>query len=284
MTIARVGIVGAGQMGGGIAEVAARGGVSVVVRDLDAAALEDGAAAIRSSLDRALSKGKLDEAERDAIVGRLEFTTEADGFADVDLVIEAIVEDLGVKSAVFAELDRVCKPDAVLATNTSSIPIIDVAAATNRPDRVIGLHFFNPAPVMALVEVIPSIATDPTVTDTISGFAGDTLGKTVVHAPDRGGFIVNALLVPYLLSAIRMFDDGHASADDIDAGMRLGCGHPMGPLALSDLIGIDTILHVADSLYEEFRRDDCVSPPLVRRMVRAGKLGRKAGEGFFSYQ
>ena len=253
-------------------------------RDVDAAALESGEAAIRASLGRALSKDKLDQAAHDAILGRLEFTTEVAGFADVDLVVEAIVEDLGVKTAVFAELDEVCKADAVLATNTSSIPIIDVAAATNRPDRVIGLHFFNPAPVMALVEVIPSIATAEDVTASITSFATDRLGKTVVRAEDRGGFIVNALLVPYLLSAIRMFDDGHATAADIDTGMQLGCGHPMGPLALSDRIGIDTVMHVADSLYEEFRRDDCVSPPLVRRMARAGKLGRKSGEGFFSYR
>ena len=283
MNISMVGVVGAGQMGGGIAEVAARAGVSVVVRDLDEAALQTGEAAIRSSLDRAVSKGKLEQNQRDSMLERVEFTTSVDGFADADLVIEAIVEDLAVKTAVFAELDRVCKPAAVLATNTSSIPIIDVASATNRPDRVIGLHFFNPAPVMALVEVIPSIATSADVAEGITEFATTTLGKTAVRAADRGGFIVNALLVPYLLSAIRMLDDGHASAEDIDAGMRLGCGHPMGPLALSDLIGIDTIMHVADSLYEEFRRDDCVAPPLVRRMVRAGKLGRKSQEGFFTY-
>jgi 3-hydroxybutyryl-CoA dehydrogenase len=281
--ISKVGIVGAGQMGGGIAEVVARGGVDVVVREINLEALEAGERRVRSSVDRALSKGKLTDDQHTSINDHLSFTTDVEAFSDADLVIEAIVEDLMVKNAVFRELDQVCKPEAILATNTSSIPIIDVASATSRPERVVGLHFFNPAPVMELVEVIPSIATADDVTAAVSDFASEVLQKTVVHAKDRGGFIVNALLIPYLLSAIRMYEAGHATAEDIDTGMRLGCGHPMGPLALSDLIGLDTVMHVADSLYAEFRHDDCSSPPLVRRMVQAGKLGRKTGEGFFAY-
>lgn len=283
MSISKVGVVGGGQMGGGIAEVVARAGVDVVVRDVNVEVLTAGESRVRGSLDRAHAKGKLSDEAHDAANSHLSFTTDVADFADADLVIEAIVEDIAIKSVAFAELDQVCKPDAILATNTSSIPIIDVASATNRSDQVIGLHFFNPAPVMELVEVIPSIATSAEVDSAVSAFAGDVLGKTVVHAKDRGGFIVNALLVPYLLSAIRMFEAGHATADDIDTGMRLGCGHPMGPLALSDLIGIDTVMLVADSLYEEFRHDDCISPAIVRRMVKAGKLGRKSGEGFFNY-
>ena len=284
MGIERVGIVGGGQMGGGVAEVMAKAGLATVVREIDAAAAERSRSGSERSLDRALERGKLDEAGHGAALDNLSFTTDLAELADCDLVVEAIVEDFGLKAEVFAELDRVVtSPEAILATNTSSIPIIDIAMRTGRPEQVVGLHFFNPAPVMKLVEVIPSVCTSPAVVERVTGFATDVIGKTVVAAKDRAGFVVNMLLVPYLLGAMRMLEAGHATAEDIDTGMKLGAAHPMGPLELSDLIGLDTMLLVGETLHAEYGEPSYAPPPLLKRMVAAGQLGRKAGRGFYDY-
>ena len=284
MVIKRVGVVGGGQMGGGVAELTAKAGLPTVVREVTPEVAERSRAGIQKSLDRALERGKLDEAAHEAALGNLSFTTEIGDLGDCDLVVEAVVESFDLKAEVFRALDEVvASPDAVLATNTSSIPIIDIAMATGRPERVIGMHFFNPAPVMKLVEVIPSVRTDPAVTDLITAFATDVLDKVVVAAKDRAGFVVNMLLVPYLNAAMRMYADGHATAADIDNGMKLGAAHPMGPLELSDMIGLDTMMLVAETLFAEYGDDFYLPPPLLRRMVAAGHLGRKAGRGFYDY-
>ena len=284
MVIKRVGVVGGGQMGGGVAELTAKAGLPTVVREVTPEVAERSRAGIQKSLDRALERGKLDEAAHEAALGNLSFTTEIGDLGDCDLVVEAVVESFDLKAEVFRALDEVvASPDAVLATNTSSIPIIDIAMATGRPERVIGMHFFNPAPVMKLVEVIPSVRTDPAVTDLITAFATDVLDKVVVAAKDRAGFVVNMLLVPYLNAAMRMYADGHATAADIDNGMKLGAAHPMGPLELSDMIGLDTMMLVAETLFEEYGDDFYLPPPLLRRMVAAGQLGRKTGRGFYDY-
>ena len=284
MGIKRVGVVGGGQMGGGVAELTAKAGLPTVVREVTPEVAERSRAGIQKSLDRALERGKLDEAAHEAALGNLSFTTEIGDLGDCDLVVEAVVESFDLKAEVFRALDEVvASPDAVLATNTSSIPIIDIAMATGRPERVIGMHFFNPAPVMKLVEVIPSVRTDPAVTDLITAFATDVLDKVVVAAKDRAGFVVNMLLVPYLNAAMRMYADGHATAADIDNGMKLGAAHPMGPLELSDMIGLDTMVLVAETLFAEYGDDFYQPPPLLRRMVAAGHLGRKTGRGFYDY-
>ena len=284
MVIKRVGVVGGGQMGGGVAELTAKAGLPTVVREVTPEVAERSRAGIQKSLDRALERGKLDEAAHEAALGNLSFTTEIGDLGDCDLVVEAVVESFDLKAEVFRALDEVvASSDAVLATNTSSIPIIDIAMATGRPERVIGMHFFNPAPVMKLVEVIPSVRTDPAVTDLITAFATDVLDKVVVAAKDRAGFVVNMLLVPYLNAAMRMYADGHATAADIDNGMKLGAAHPMGPLELSDMIGLDTMMLVAETLFAEYGDDFYQPPPLLRRMVAAGHLGRKTGRGFYDY-
>ncbi len=284
MGIKRVGVVGGGQMGGGVAELTAKAGLATVVREVSPEAVERSSGGIQKSLDRALERGKLDEAAHGAALDNLSFTTEIGDLGDCDLVVEAVVESFDLKAEVFRALDEVvASPDAVLATNTSSIPIIDIAMATGRPERVIGMHFFNPAPVMKLVEVIPSVRTDPAVTDLITAFATDVLDKVVVAAKDRAGFVVNMLLVPYLNAAMRMYADGHATAADIDNGMKLGAAHPMGPLELSDMIGLDTMMLVAETLFAEYGDDFYQPPPLLRRMVAAGHLGRKTGRGFYDY-
>ena len=272
-------------MGSGIAEVCARAGLDVTVREIDDAALAAGRARIEKSLDRGLAVGKLAAGDRDAALGRLAYTVSLGDLADRDLVIEAATENPEIKAALFAELDGVVKrPDAILATNTSSIPVVAVAQATARPEQVVGLHFFNPAPVQKLVEVIPSVLTGPDTADRARAFVADVLGKTAITAPDRSGFVVNALLVPYLLSAIRMLEAGHATAGDIDTGMTLGCAHPMGPLKLADLIGLDTLAAIADSMYAEYKEPLYAAPPLLLRMTAAGLLGRKSGRGFYDYQ
>jgi 3-hydroxybutyryl-CoA dehydrogenase len=284
MTIDRVGVVGCGLMGAGIAEVCARAGRHVIVREVDAGVAERGRERILNSLDRAVGAGKLAEADRDAAVANLHFTTDIADLADRELVVEAVVESEAAKLEVFGLLDKVVEsPDAVLASNTSSIPIMKLAMATSRPAQVIGMHFFNPVPVMRLVEVVTSLLTSDEAKATVEGFAGDVLHKRVIKSQDRAGFIVNALLIPYILSAIRMMESGFASAEDIDAGMVEGCNHPMGPLALADLIGLDTTMAVAESLYEEFREQLYAPPPLLSRMCDAGLLGRKAGRGFYDY-
>ncbi len=282
--IQRVGVVGCGLMGSGIAEVCARAGLDVIVREVDASAAEAGRARLVKSLDRGLSAGKLSEEARDEALGRLAFTTDLGDLADRDLVIEAVVEDEAMKVAIFRELDRfVTGASAVLASNTSSIPIMKLGTATQRPEQVIGIHFFNPVPVLRLVELVTSLMTSDDTAGRSSAFATDVLNKRVIRSKDRAGFVVNALLIPYLLSAIRMMESGFASAEDIDTGMVEGCSHPMGPLRLTDLIGLDTTLAVAESLYEEFKEPLYAPPPLLSRMVDAGLLGRKTGRGFYEY-
>ncbi len=284
MGIQRVAVVGGGQMGGGVAELTAKAGLPTVVKEISPEAAERSRAGIQKSLDRGLERGKLDEAAHAAALGNLTFTTDFADLADCDLVVEAVIESFDLKAEIFRALDEVIvSPDAVLATNTSSIPIIDIAMATGRPEQVIGLHFFNPAPVMKLVEVIPSVRTDEAVTTAVTAFATDVLDKVVVAAKDRAGFVVNMLLVPYLNAAMRMYADGHATAADIDNGMKLGAAHPMGPLELSDMIGLDTMMLVAETLFAEYGDDFYLPPPLLRRMVAAGHLGRKTGRGFYDY-
>jgi len=284
MTIQRVGVVGCGLMGAGIAEVCARAGCDVTVREVEPALAERGRERIEQSLARAVHSGKLPENERDTVLSRLAFTTDIGEMADRQLVIEAVVESEPAKIEVFALLDKVIEdPAAILASNTSSIPIMKLAMATQRPASVIGMHFFNPVPVMRLVELVTSLLTSPETRAATDGFAADVLGKRVIDSQDRAGFIVNSLLIPYLLSAIRMLESGFAIREDIDAGMVEGCNHPMGPLALCDLIGLDTTMAVAEVMYEEFREQLYAPPPLLSRMVDAGLLGRKAGRGFYEY-
>ncbi|MEU4897301.1 3-hydroxybutyryl-CoA dehydrogenase [Streptomyces sp. NPDC044780] len=282
--IQRVGVVGCGLMGSGIAEVCARKGLDTLVYEVSGEALEAGRSRINQSLGRAVERGKLTAAERDAAMAALEFTTELADFAERDLAIEAVPEDEELKVDVFTTLDQVMlRPDALFASNTSSIPIMKLGAATTRPGQVMGLHFFNPVPVLELVELVPSLVTTDTAWSRMRTFATDVLGRHVIVSQDRAGFVVNSLLVPYLLAAVRMFESGFAVAQDIDEGMVRGCAHPMGPLALADHIGLDTTLAVAESLYAEFKEPLYAPPPLLSRMVEAGHLGRKAGRGFYTY-
>jgi 3-hydroxybutyryl-CoA dehydrogenase len=281
----RVGVVGCGLMGSGIAEVTARAGADVVVIELDRDAVAAGQERVERSLSRAVAAGKVPAEEADQARANLSFSTDFSRLTDRQIVIEAVAEDEQVKVDVFKTLDQVVTdPDAVLATNTSSIPIIKLAMATSRPQQVIGMHFFNPVPVLKLVELISSLLTSPVTTARVHAYATDTLKKKVITSPDRAGFVVNALLIPYLLSAVRMLESGFASAEDIDTGMVVGCAHPLGPLALTDLIGLDTTLAVAESLYEEFKEPHLAPPPLLSRMTQAGLLGRKTGQGFYSYK
>jgi 3-hydroxybutyryl-CoA dehydrogenase len=283
-SIERVGVVGCGLMGSGIAEVCARAELDVIVREVTEGALDAGRKRIQGSLDKALRAGKLPEAERDVLLSRIRFTTDFADFADRQLVVEAVIENEAEKLEVFRGIDKAVEAeDAILATNTSSIPVMKLAMATNRPASVLGLHFFNPVPVMHLVELIPSLLTAPETAANAEEFAETVLGKRVIRSKDRAGFIVNALLIPYLLSAIRMLESGFATAEDIDSGVVEGLRHPMGPLALTDLIGLDTTIAVSQSLYEEFKEPLYAPPPLLSRMVEAGLLGRKAGRGFYDY-
>jgi 3-hydroxybutyryl-CoA dehydrogenase len=278
-----VGVVGAGIMGAGIAEVTARAGCRVVVLEVSAAAADAGRARLEGSLARAVDRGRLPADERDAVLERLSWTTSDADLERCELVVEAAPEDEAVKLDLFRRLDRVVRPDAVLATNTSSIPVARIAAATDRPEQVVGLHFFNPVPVLPLVEVVESLLTAPQTLAAVTDFAEQQLGKSTIRSKDRAGFIVNGLLIPYLLSAVRMLESGFASAEDIDLGMVKGCAHPMGPLALADLIGLDTTAAVAESMYAEFKEPLFAPPPLLLRMREAGLLGRKSGRGFFDY-
>ncbi|MGW6486714.1 3-hydroxybutyryl-CoA dehydrogenase [Streptomyces sp. NPDC055056] len=282
--IQRVGVVGGGQMGAGIAEVCARAGLDTIVCEADATAAHAARDRVAASLDRAVGRGKLEaDAARNAL-DRLTFTGSLDALADRHLVVEAVIENADAKTEVFAALDKIVDaPDAILATNTSSLPVMRLGMATSRAERVVGLHFFNPVPVLPLVEVVASLHTTPETVARVEEFATGTLGKTVVHSRDRAGFVVNALLIPYLLAAVRMAESGFATAADIDAGMELGCAHPMGPLRLADLIGLDTVASIAESLYDEFREPLYAPPPLLQRMVEARLLGRKTGRGFHVY-
>jgi 3-hydroxybutyryl-CoA dehydrogenase len=282
--IQRIGVVGCGLMGSGIVEVCARAHLDVTAVEVNEAALASGRRRVESSLKRAISSQKLEEDAGLAAIDRIVYSTDYESLSDRQLVVEAVIESESDKLAVFERLGNVVNdPEAVLASNTSSIPIMKLAMATNRPASVVGIHFFNPVPVLPLVEVVTSLMTSEQTADLASEFASDVLGKTVIRSKDRAGFIVNALLIPYLLSAIRMFESGFATADDIDNGMMKGCAHPMGPLALSDLIGLDTTMAVADSLYQEFKEQLYAPPPLLARMVEAGLLGRKTGRGFYNY-
>ncbi|MEU3403586.1 3-hydroxybutyryl-CoA dehydrogenase [Streptomyces sp. NPDC006670] len=282
--IQRVGVVGGGQMGAGIAEVCARAGLDTVVVEADATAARAARERIAVSLERAVQRGKLDRTSAEDALARLLFTGELEDLADRQLVIEAVTENADAKTEVFTALDKIVEdPEAILATNTSAIPVMRLGMATRRADHVLGLHFFNPVPVLPLVEIVSSLHTTPHVADTVETFVRDTLGKTAVRSQDRAGFVVNALLIPYLLSAVRMAESGFATAQDVDTGMELGCAHPMGPLRLADLIGLDTVAAIAESLYDEFKEPLYAPPPLLQRMVQAGLLGRKTGRGFHTY-
>lgn len=282
--VQRVGVIGAGQMGSGIAEVAAKAGSDVLVWEAKQEFADAGKARIEKSLAKAVERGKLSEADRDAALGRLTFTTNLEDFADRDMVMEAIIENEDVKKDIFSKLDAIVEDKkAPLCSNTSSLPIQTIASATENPGRVMGLHFFNPVPVLPLVEVIPALTTDEEVVERAQGYATEKLGKTAIRAKDRSGFIVNFLLVPYMLSAIRMVEQGVASPEDIDTGMKLGANHPMGPLTLADMVGLDTCAFIADVMYKEYGDPSYACPPLLRRMVTAGHVGRKSGKGFYDY-
>ncbi|MEA2251818.1 MAG: 3-hydroxybutyryl-CoA dehydrogenase [Solirubrobacteraceae bacterium] len=281
--IKQIGVVGAGFMGSGIAESAARAGVQVKLYEPDAAPLERSRQGIETSVARAVQRGKLSEEQARALVGRIEWSDDLEALSGAELVVEAIVEDEAVKVPLFKQLDATMAPEAILASNTSSIPIAGLAAATRRPQQVLGLHFFSPVPVMSLVEIVIGLDTAPDTVARAEGFARQ-IGKTAIRTKDRSGFIVNFLLVPYLMAAVRMYEDGFASREDIDEGMKLGCGHPMGPLQLCDFIGLDVLYSVCDSLYDEFKRDEYAPPPLMKRMVVSGHLGRKTGRGFYEYR
>ena len=282
MAIGTVGIVGAGLMGSGIAEIAARSGLRTLVVEADAGGIAGAQQRIQRSLDRGRTTGKLSDDEVEQILGRISFSSQVGDLEPSDIVVEAIAERLPEKVALFERLDRITRDDVILATNTSSLPIIEIARATRRPDRVVGTHFFNPPPVMKLLELVRSIATSDDTMAEARGF-GESLGKRIIVAQDRGGFIVNLLLIPFLTHAVRVYESGFATREDIDEGMRLGCGHPMGPLQLLDYIGLDTALFVCEALYEEYANADYAPPPLLRRMVAAGWLGRKSGKGFYEY-
>jgi 3-hydroxybutyryl-CoA dehydrogenase len=280
--IEELGVVGAGFMGSGIAESAARAGVAVKLYEPEDAPLQQSRKRIETSVARVVERGRLSEDDAGALMQRIDWSTDLDALAGADLVVEAIVEDEQIKAKTFKALDEVLAPEAILASNTSSIPIAGLAAATGRPDRVLGLHFFSPVPVMKLVEVVVGLDTAPETVDRAAAFA-EQIGKTAIRTKDRSGFIVNFLLVPYLMAAVRMYEEGFASREDIDEGMKLGCGHPMGPLSLCDFIGLDVLYSVCDSLYEEFKRGEYAPPPLLKRMVVSGHLGRKTGRGFYEY-
>ena len=282
MEIRRVGVLGCGLMGSGIAEVCARAGFETVVREVDDAALARGMDRIRGSLDRAVAKGKLEAAAREAALGRLQTTTGFDALAGCDLVIEAIVENLEEKLRTFAALAKVVRPEAIFASNTSSLTITQLAAASGRPGRTIGLHFFNPVPVMQLVEVVRTILSDETVVAAATEFCR-ALGKQPIACRDNSGFIVNRLLVPYLLDAIRALEEGVGTVEEIDKGMQLGCGYPMGPFTLLDFVGLDTTYAIANIMFEEYRERRFAPPPLLKQMVQAGHLGRKSGRGFYDH-
>jgi 3-hydroxybutyryl-CoA dehydrogenase len=282
MTIERVGILGSGIMGSGIAEVAAKSGFDVVLRSRKQETADAMLASLEKSLAKQVERGKIEQAVADEVRGRVSATDHLGALVDCDLVIESVVEDLAVKKALFAELDSVVKDDAILATNTSTLPVVEMAVATNRPDKVCGVHFFNPAPAMSLVEIVrPLTASDETI-EAATAFAG-ACGKNPVQVKDQAGFIVNALLFPYLNNAVRLLETGTATAEDIDTAMKGGCNFPMGPLALLDLVGLDTSVAILDALYEEFKDPNYAAVPVLRRMVAAGRLGRKSGAGFYDY-
>ncbi len=280
--IESVAVVGAGFMGTGIAETVAVAGLPVIVTDLDEVSLARARSRLDTSLERAVTGGKLDAAHADVARRRIELTTDLDAIAGAALVVEAVPEDLQLKLGVMRAIDSVLSPETIVASNTSSIPIAELAQVLTTPERMLGLHFFSPVPVMTLVEVVVALDTSDDTLAAAKAFV-EQIGKRPIETKDRSGFIVNMLLVPYLMAAVRMYEEGFASREDIDAGMKLGCGHPMGPLVLCDFIGLDVLYAVCDSLYEEFKRDEYAPPPLMKRMVASGRLGRKSGRGFYEY-
>lgn len=282
MQIQRVGVCGAGLMGNGIAQTCAAAGFDVVLMEVADAPLQRGMSSITKSLDKFVEKQKMTLAERDAVLGRITPTTNVNDLKNCDLVIEAVVENVEIKTKLFQQLDELLGPDGIICTNTSSLCVIELAAKTTRPNRVAGLHFFNPVPIMKLVEVVKTIATTQDVIDSLFDFAR-RLGKEPILAKDTTGFVVNRLLVPYLLYAIRVYEEGLASKEDIDKGMKLGCGYPMGPLELLDFVGLDTTYYIAQIMFDEFKDPMMAPPPLLKRMVLAGRLGRKSGKGFYEY-
>jgi len=283
MEIKKVGVVGCGQMGGGIAQVCAQSGYETVVSEINDELLTKGMNAINSSLETGVKRGKMSEADRDGTLARLKGTTKMEDFGDCQMVIEAVVENIELKKKVFASLDGICPEHAILASNTSCLSVVEIAMVTKRPDRVLGVHFFYPVPVMKLLELVTSIVTSEKTLAVARSF-GDSMGKTVIVAKDMPGFIVNRLLVPYLLDSMRLYEGGFATKEDIDQGMALGCNHPMGPLTLSDFIGLDTIHFIAEAMYEDFKDAKYASPPLLKKMVTAGHFGRKTGKGFYDYK
>jgi 3-hydroxybutyryl-CoA dehydrogenase len=283
MEIKKVGVIGCGSMGGGIAQVCAQSGYQVVVSEINDELLKRGLGIIDKTLAKSVEKGKMAQADKEAVVGRIKGTTSTKDFADCDLVIEAAIENLDLKKKIFAELDGICKTGAILATNTSCLSIIEMAMVTKRPDKVLGLHFFNPAPIMKLLEIVRTIATSGEVLETSRKF-GESLGKTNVIAQDAPGFIVNRLWLPFLLHSIKLYEDGVASREDIDNAIQLGLGYPMGPLTLADMVGIDVVKFVSDALYEQLKDPRYIVPTLVDKMVAAGWLGRKTGKGFYDYK
>jgi 3-hydroxybutyryl-CoA dehydrogenase len=283
MEIKKVGVVGCGTMGGGIAQLCAQSGYQVVVSEINEELLKKGMAAIEKTLGRLVEKGKLAQPDRDATLGRIKGTTSMKDFSGCDLVIEAAIENMDLKKKIFAELDGICPKHAILGTNTSAISVINMAVVTKRPERVLGLHFFNPAPVMKLLEIVKTIATSNETIEVSKKF-GESLGKTTVIAQDKPGFIVNRLWIPYMLQAIRLYEDGVASREDIDNAISLGLNYPMGPLALADLTGLDVIMFIANAIYERLKDPRYIVPTLVEKMVAAGWLGRKTGKGFYEYK
>ncbi|HEY4691678.1 MAG TPA: 3-hydroxybutyryl-CoA dehydrogenase [Anaerolineae bacterium] len=282
MDIKLVGVVGVGQMGSGIIETCTRAGFDVIAREVNEELLDRGLDNVRASLERGVKRGKVSQAEMDAALARIKGTTSLTDFKDCQLVIEAVVENMQLKKTMFTELDAITAPEAILASNTSSLSLTEIASATERPDKVVGLHFFNPAPVMPLIEIVAGLLTSPETLESARAF-GERLNKQLVFAKDNPGFIVNLLLVPYLFDAIRALENGVATKEDIDAGIRLGLNHPMGPFTLMDFIGLDTCLFIGDAMYQEYKNVRYAAPPLLRRMVTAGLLGRKNGRGFYSY-
>ncbi len=283
MEIQRIGVIGVGLMGAGVAEVCARAGYDTLVREINDEFLAKGLERVGASMQSAVQRGKLASADQEAARSRVRGTTRLEDFADRDLVIEAAIEDLSLKKELFAQLDQLCPPHAMLASNTSSIPIIQLAAATQRPGRVLGMHFFNPVPTMQLIELVRTLTTSDETLETVRA-VGERLGKRMIVSRDRAGFIVNYLLVPYLLDAIRLLEQEFASKEDIDVGMMLGTSYPMGPFTLLDFIGLDTALHITEVLFEAFKEPRFAAPTLLRQMVAAGWLGRKSGRGFYHYQ
>jgi 3-hydroxybutyryl-CoA dehydrogenase len=282
MEIKKVGVAGCGLMGGGIVQICAQAGLEVVALEMAQEYLDKGIGFIGKNLAKAVAKGKIDEAEMDAVMGRITGTTNVEDLKDCDIVIEAIIEDLDAKRALFSKLDELCPEHTIFCSNTSSIPIIEMASMTKRPDRFAGLHFFNPVPVMKLAEVISTLVTNEETTATVTSFA-ELIGKKTIQCKDRAGFVVNLLLVPFMLDAIRALEAGVATKEDIDKGMMLGCAHPMGPLTLLDMVGLDTTYYITHVLYDEFKDPKYASPPLLKQMVKAGFYGRKSGRGFYDY-